>query len=187
MRKVMVFNHISLDGYFVDAKGDMSFAQNTKPDTEWDAYVSGNAAGGGTLVFGRITYEMMAGFWPTPAAAAAMPAVAETMNNSPKVVFSKTLDKVDWKNTKLVKADPVGEIRRMKKEPGNDMIIFGSGTIVSQLAQNGLINEYVIIVDPVVLGKGRTMFAGIKENLRLNLVDTRAFKNGNVLLRYMPA
>src|SRR3972149_10430298 len=105
MRRLIVFNHVSLDGYFTDANGDMRFAHSDKPDAEWDAFVAGNASGGGILLFGRITYELMASYWPTPAAAENMPVVAERMNNLPKVVFSRTLDQVSWNNTKLVKDD----------------------------------------------------------------------------------
>jgi len=186
MRKLIVFNHVSLDGYFTDASGDMSFAQNDNQDAEWDTFVASNASGGGMLLFGRITYELMASFWPTPLAAENMPVVAERMNNLPKVVFSRTLEDVSWNNTKLVKGDLTGEIRKMKKEEGEDMVIFGSGSIVSQLAQGGLIDEYQIVVDPVALGNGRTMFDGIKEKLPLKLTKTRTFGNGNVLLCYEP-
>ncbi len=186
MRKLIVFNHVSLDGYFTDAKGDMSFAHNDRPDAEWDAFAESNASGGGMLLFGRITYELMASFWPTPSAEESMPVVAERMNNLPKVVFSRTLDKASWNNTKLVKGDLIGEIRRMKNDPGEGMAILGSGSIVSQLAQHGLIDEYQIVVDPVVLGKGRTMFDGIKDKLPLKLIKTRTFGNGNVLLCYEP-
>jgi dihydrofolate reductase len=124
MRKLIVFNHVSLDGYFTDAQGDMSFARNDHPDAEWDAFVASNASGGGLILFGRITYELMASFWPTPFAAETMPLVAERMNNLPKVVFSRTLDEASWNNTRLVKRDLIGEIRRMKNEPGEDMVIF---------------------------------------------------------------
>ena len=186
MRKLIVFNHVSLDGYFTDENNDMSFARNPIPDAEWDAFVASNAGSGGTLVFGRITYELMAGFWPTPLAAESMPDVAERMNNLPKVVFSSTLQEASWNNTKLVKDDMVGEIRKMKQEAGKDMVIFGSGTIVSQLTHEGLIDEYQIVVDPVALGKGRTMFEGMKEKLPLTLKQTRTFGNGNVLLCYEP-
>jgi dihydrofolate reductase len=186
MRKLIVFNHVSLDGYFTDANDGMSFAQNAVPDEEWDAFVAGNAGGGGTLVFGRVTYELMVSFWPMPMAAERMPEVAKQMNNLPKVVFSRTLDEVSWNNTRLVKGNLADEIRKMKKEDGEGMVIFGSGTIISQLAQEGLIDEYQIIVDPVALGKGRTMFDGIKEKLTLKLTKTQAFGNGNVLLCYEP-
>jgi dihydrofolate reductase len=186
MQKLMVFNHISLDGYFVDAQGDMSFANNASPDPEWDAFVNSNASGNGMLVFGRITYDLMASFWPTPIAAKSMPVVAERMNALPKVVFSRTMDHAAWINTRLVKINLAGEIRKMKKESGGGMVIFGSGSIVSQLTQQGLIDEYQIIVEPVVLGKGRTMFEGIKGKLPLKLTGMRSFGNGNVLLSYKP-
>jgi dihydrofolate reductase len=186
MRKLVVFNHVSLDGYFVDANGDMSFARKDNQDAEWDAFVASNASGGGTLVFGRITYELMASFWPTPVAADTMPVVAERMNNLPKVVFSRTLDKASWINTRLVKGDLIGEIRKIKAEAGEGMAILGSGSIVSQLTEHHLIDEYQIVVNPVVLGKGRTMFDGIKESVSLKLTNSRTFGNGNVLLCYEP-
>jgi dihydrofolate reductase len=112
--------------------------------------------------------------------------VAEGMNDLPKVVFSRTLHKASWNNTKLVKRNLAAEIRQMKKEPARDMAIVGSGSLVSQLAEEGLIDEYQIVVFPVVLGKGRTMFDGIKEMLTLKLTKTRTFGNGNVLLCYGP-
>jgi len=187
MRKLLVFNHVSLDGYFVDTNGDMSWAKADHQDAEWNAFVSENASGGGALVFGRITYEMMASFWPTPFAIENMPVVAKGMNSMPKVVFSRTLDQASWNNTTLVKGDLAAEIRKMKQNPGEDLVILGSGSVVSQLAQEGLIDEYQIVVNPLVLGGGRTMFDGVKEILRLKLTKTRSFGNGNVLLRYEPA
>lgn len=184
MRRIVVFNQVTLDGYIADVNGDMSWAH--KQDAEWNAFVAGNAKGECVLVFGRITYEMMASWWPTPQAMKSMPVVAERMNNLPKVVFSRTLDQASWNNTKLVKDSMVAELRRMKEEPGPDVVIFGSGTVVSQLAQEGLIDEYQIVVNPVVLGKGKSMFDGIKEKLTLKLTKTRTFGNGNVLLCYEP-
>ena len=185
MSKIIVFNHVTLDGYFVDMNGDMSWAH--KNDAEWNAFVADNAKGDATLLFGRITYELMAGFWPTPSAIESMPVVAERMNSMPKIVFSRTLDQALWNNTKLVKGDLAAEVRKMKKESGNDMVIMGSGSIVSQLAQEGLIDEYEVVVNPIVLGKGRTMFEGVKEKLNLKLTKTRAFGNGNVFLCYESA
>ena len=114
MRRLVVFNMVSLDGYFVDARGDMSWAYADPADAEWNAFVAGNAQGGGVLLFGRKTYEMMASFWPTPAAAQAGPIVAERMNALPKVVFSRTLDKATWRNTTLVRDDPASAVRKMK-------------------------------------------------------------------------
>lgn len=186
VRKLIVFNHVSLDGYFVDGNGDMSWARKAQPDTEWNAFVAENAAGGVVLLFGRITYELMASYWPTPLALKNDPKVAEGMNSLQKVVFSRTLDKASWKNTKLVKGNLVEQVRKMKAEPGEGMAILGSGSIVSQLAQEGLIDEYQIVLNPVVLGKGRTMFEGIKEKLSLKLIKTRTFGNGSVVLWYEP-
>ena len=106
MRRLIVFNQVSLDGYFTDSKGDMSWAH--KSDPEFNAWTQENAKGGGILLFGRITYEMMASFWPTPAAMETMPVVAKQMNELPKVVFSRTMDKASWQNTKLVKTGSGG-------------------------------------------------------------------------------
>jgi dihydrofolate reductase len=184
MRSLIVFNHVSLDGYFVDKKGDMRWAH--KQDPEWNEFVAGNARGGGVLLFGRVTYEMMASYWPSPMAAQNSPAVAERMNNLQKVVFSRTLDKASWKNTKLVKGDLATEVRKMKQESGEGLVIMGSGTIVSQLAQEGLIDEFQIVVCPIVIGSGRTLFDGVKEKLNLKLTKSRTFGNGNVYTCYEP-
>jgi dihydrofolate reductase len=186
VQKLIVFNNVTLDGYFVDANGDMRWAHNANPDPEWDAYIGANATGGGTLVFGRVTYDLMASYWPTPMAAKNAPVVADGMNRGKKIVFSRTLDAVAWNNTKLVKNDPGAEIRKMKNERGEGMCILGSGSIVALLAQEGLIDEYNFVVVPVVLGKGRTLFEGITKKLSLQPTKTRMFSNGNVLLCYEP-
>lgn len=187
MRRLSVFNHVSIDGFFVDANGGMSWAKADSNDAEWNKFVAANAGGESMLLFGRVTYEMMASFWPTPMAAEMMPEVAERMNNLPKLVFSRTLNKASWNNTKLMKGDLASEVRKMKKESGPDMVILGSGSIVAQLAQEGLIDEYQVVVNPLALGTGRTMFEGIKEKLGLKLTRTRAFGNGNVFLCYEPS
>ena len=115
-----------------------------------------------------------------------MPEVAEHMNSLSKVVFSRTLDKATWQNTKLVKGDLPSEVRKMKAAPGPEMVIMGSGSIISQLAAEDLIDEYQIVLVPVVLGKGRTMFDGIKDKLLLKPTKTRTFGNGNVFMCYEP-
>jgi dihydrofolate reductase len=184
MRRVIAFEQVSLDGFFVDTNGDMSWAH--KQDPEWNEFQGSNASGDAALLFGRVTYEMMASFWPTPAAMERAPAVAEGMNNLPKVVFSRTLEKASWKNTTLLKGDLVAEVRKMKKAPGPGMAILGSGSIVSQLAQAGLIDEFQIVVNPIVLGKGKTLFESVKGKIPLKLIKTRPFGNGNVVLCYEP-
>jgi dihydrofolate reductase len=185
MRKLIVFNSVTLDGYFTDTAGDMSWAH--KHDAEWNSFLNGNASGDGTLLFGRKTYELMASYWPTPMAMKNDPVVAEGMNKLPKVVFSRTLDKATWSNTKLVKDDLAAAVRKMKSEPGNVLVILGSGSIVSQLAQEGLIDEFQIALNPIVLGKGKTLFEGVKNKLNLQLTNSRTFQNGNVFLCYAPA
>ena len=184
MRKIMAFEQVSLDGFFVDAKGDMNWAH--KQDAEWNEFTAGNAGGDGALLFGRKTYEMMASFWPSPMAMQSAPKVAEGMNNLPKIVFSRTLETASWKNTTLMKGDLVTSVRKLKKKAGPDLVILGSGAIVAQLAPAGLIDEFQIIVNPLVLGSGRTLFEGVKERIDLKLVKTRAFGNGNVILYYSP-
>ncbi len=187
MRTLGVFNMVSLDGYFVDANGDMSWAKVDRKDPEWDQFVAGNVKGGGILVFGRKTYDLMASYWPTPAAKQNDPLVAERMNKFPKIVFSRKMDEAAWENTEVVNGDPVTEVKRMKEEPGKDMVILGSGTIVSQLTQAGLIDDYMIVVIPIAIGRGRTLFEGVRDRLNFKLKSSRAFGNGNVLLRYEPA
>ena len=184
MRRLSAFIQVSLDGFFTDAQGDFRWAH--KNDPEFQAFVADNAQSGGELLFGRITYELMASYWPTPLARQQAPIVAERMNAMPKVVFSRTLEKATWNNTKLVKANLAAEVRQMKQAPGPDLAILGSGTIISQLAQERLIDEFQIVVNPIILGTGRTPFEGAKERLNLRLTKTRAFSNGNVLLCYEP-
>lgn len=184
MRELIVFNSVSLDGYFVDSFGDMRWAH--KQDDEWNSFVRENASGGGDLLFGRITYQLMAGYWPTPLALQTNPVVAEGMNNARKVVFSKTLGEPTWNNTMLVKDDIAAAVRSLKQQPGNGMTILGSGTIVSQLAQENLIDEFHIVFHPIVLGKGRTMFEGVDPKRNFHLTRSRTFSNGSVYLCYQP-
>ena len=182
MRKLIVFNNISLDGYFTDAEGLLHWAH--KSDPEWNEFTASNASGDGVLVFGRKTYDLMAGFWPTAQATEMFPEVAEGMNNLPKVVFSRSMKEAAWQNTRLIKDKIVEEMRRLKSEPGNDMVIMGSGTLVSQFTQEGLIDEYHIVTHPIIIGKGRTMFEGVKEQVPLKRTKTRTFENGCVFVCY---
>lgn len=187
MRKLIVFNHVTLNGYFVSASGDFRWAGKGNDDPEYAAFVAENASGGGELLFGRITYELMASYWPTAIADQHNPAVAKGMNSMAKVVFSKTLAEATWNNTRLIKSDLVSEIRKLKEEDGPGMAIMGSGSIVAQLALENVIDEYQMMIDPLALGEGRSMFDGIREQLSLKLTRSRTFKNGKVFLCYEPA
>jgi dihydrofolate reductase len=135
-----------------------------------------------TLVFGRKTYEGMVRYWPTPEAIASDPIVAGKMNGLAKIVVSKTLDSADWSNTRIVR-DPEA-IAALKREPGKDALLIGSSDLATSLGTQGLIDEYRLMVAPVALGAGKPVLAGLAADLRLTLLRTRAFKNGNVLLTY---
>jgi dihydrofolate reductase len=181
----MVFNSVSIDGYFTDANGDMSWAHKNADDEEFQKFTSENASGDASLLFGRKTYEMMKSFWPTPEAKKQMPKVAEGMNHSEKIVFSKSLKDPGWENARVISGDVVGEVKELKASKGPGIVIMGSGTIISQLAPSGLIDALHIIVVPVVVGAGRTMFEGDPQ-MWWKLASTRTFKNGRILQIYNP-
>ncbi|NTV15770.1 MAG: dihydrofolate reductase [Desulfobulbaceae bacterium] len=183
MRKLSVFNLVTLDGYFAGEGGDISWHM---VDDEFQELANTAANGGNTLIFGRVTYELMASYWPTPEALRDDPLIAKGMNAAEKIVFSRTLDKVDWHNTRLVNSDLIGEIKRLKAGAGPGLTLLGSGSLVAQLAAAGLIDEYQILLNPVVLGQGRSMFAGVAKRFNLKLLSSRVFGNGNVLLIYEP-
>ena len=181
MRKLSVFNFITLNGFYKGAKEDISWHKHGEEES---AYAAEGSKSGSVLLFGRVTYQMMESYWPTPMAKLNSPDVAEGMNASEKIVFSRTLKKANWANTRIVSDNLVEEVRKMKKENGKDLTILGSGSIVTQLAEHGLIDTYLFMVDPVVLGEGTSIFNGIKQRPDLKLMDTRAFKSGVVLLTY---
>ena len=188
MRKIIVFNLVTVDGLFAGPNGEIDWHNY---DEEMGAYSIEQLKSLGALIFGKTTYELMASYWPTPDGVKGEPVVAGIMNSIPKIVFSKTLQEVRdgplWKNVKVFHKIKPEEIIKIKEQKGGDVAIFGSGTIVQQLANLGLIDEYRLIVNPLILGKGRPLFKDIKDNLKLKLVKTRVFKNGNVLLFYEPA
>ena len=181
-RTLSVFNSISLDGYFTDGTPDVSWAHDRDP--EWTKFTRENASGKAEFVFGRKTYEMMASFWPTKAALDTMPEVARAMNDTRKHVFSRTLDNPAWQNTRVEKGDLATEVRRLKNESGPGLLIMGSGQIVAQLTHAKLIDAYQLVIVPIVLGQGRSLFEGVSGRPRLTLTRTRAFKNGNVVAWY---
>ena len=136
LRRLNAFMQVSLDGRFADAAGDMSFAHKQAADAEWHQFTAGNAAAGGVLMFGRTTYDLMASWWPTPARPAkAMPDIARQMNALPEVCcIAHLVVSAPWSNTSLIKRDLIGTVLRMKAEPGPEITILGSGSIVTQLA-----------------------------------------------------
>jgi dihydrofolate reductase len=183
MGKLGVFVFLSLDGYIEGPNRDISWHPH---DPEGAEFAQEGLKSGSTLLFGRVTYDLMTRYWPTPQAAKDLPAVAEGMNRAEKIVFSRTLKRADWNNTRLVKDNMVQEVRTLKQTPGRNLRILGSGSIITQLAAEGLIDEYQIMVDPVALGSGTPIFKGLRERLNLKLMGTRPFRNGSVLLTYQP-
>jgi len=186
-RQLIIFNMASLDGFFADANHGIDWHV---ADEEFGAFATEQSAAHmdsiDTLLFGRVTYQMMAGYWPTEAAVKGDRVVARFMNEKPKLVFSRTLKKATWSNTRLVKDDAVAVVRALKQEPGKDLMMFGSAKLAAKLTQHGLIDEYQVMVNPLVLGRGQPLFQGVKNRLHLQLVGTRVFKVGNVLLTYRP-
>jgi dihydrofolate reductase len=183
MRTIAVLNRVSIDGFFAGPNGEMDWFI---PDAEVDrAWHEGRQAD--TLLCGRVTYQLFEGHWPKVGADPNAPKeariIADEMDQLTKVVFSRTLKEVTWKNTRLVHDDVVGEARKLKQGPGAGIMIFGSGTIVQQLADQALIDEYLLTVTPVILGSGKPLFKDVSK-LNLELSEARGFKSGNVLLHY---
>src|SRR4051794_39530244 len=142
MRKLNVFESISVDGYFTDAAGDVSWSHTD--DKEFVAWVGGNASSGGDLLFGRKTYQMMEAFWPTPQAAQQMPAVARGMNAARKYVASQTIQPT-WRNTQRLQGDLLAAVRALKDAEGPTITVLGSGSVVAQLGQAGLVDQYQFV------------------------------------------
>jgi dihydrofolate reductase len=189
MRRVVFFMMTTANGLYERGRWDQTENgidwHNT--DAEFDTFAAEQLDEFSMHLYGRVTYEGMATFWPTPEGIAADPEVARRMNATPKVVFSKTLDRAEWENSTLVKGDAAQEVASLKQQPGGDMMIMGSSDLVASLAGAGLIDEYRIMVNPVLIGTGKPMLSGLARDVPLTLLRTRTFKNGNVLLCYGPA
>jgi dihydrofolate reductase len=185
MRKVIVSNLISLDGYIEGPGKDLSWHA---PGPEFFAYARDLLTKVDTLLFGRITYQMMESYWTSPDAEKGDPAITRSMNELPKWVFSETLKKASWGrwNNARVSADPAGTVRKLKTEKGNDMVIFGSGGLVSALTPYGLIDEYRIMVAPVILGSGTPEFQGLSKRVDLKLASAKTFDSRLVMLTLHP-
>jgi dihydrofolate reductase len=189
MGRVTAFLHVTVDGFFAGPKGEIDWFKAIRKDAEYDAFTHQESQSGSTLVFGRTTYAMMKSFWPTPAAVQADPGMAKIMNSSPKLVFSRTLRSVEegpnWKNIELAHdIDPAG-IRGRKEKARTDFTILGSGSIVQQFANHGLLDEFMLVVVPIVLGAGKPLFQGVRQT-DLDLLDSRSFQNGLTVLTYRP-
>jgi dihydrofolate reductase len=181
MSRLIMWNLLTLDGYFEGAKSW---------DLDWHQYVWGDELErlsieqlrtAGTLLFGRVTYEGMAAYWQT-----ATGEVAGLMNSLPKVVFSRTLERADWPNTKLIKEKVVAEIQQLKHQGHGNIFVFGSAALSATLMEHGLFDEYRLAFAPVLEGYGRPLFAPGLSRLPLRLLEARSLSNGCVILRYEP-
>ena len=190
MRRITVFENVSADGFFAAPDGSLDWAI---PDEAMSAESASNLGETGTAIFGRKTYDMFAAFWPHAEGGGKEPhagrplsppmrAMARWLNAAQKVVFSRTLTDPPWKPVRVVQ--DVAAIEALKRESGTGIMLFGSGSVVSLLTAAGLIDDYILVVNPVVLGQGRSLFADLKERTRLRLVDAKPFPSGPVRLRY---
>ncbi|MCZ7385267.1 MAG: dihydrofolate reductase family protein [Candidatus Methanoperedens sp.] len=189
MRKIIVSEFYSLDGLMSDPEDKMEWITGTFNE-EMGKYEGGLYDSADTLLLGRTTYKIFEGYWPTaasnPATSQGDIEMAHKMNNITKIVFSHSMEGVEWKNSKLLKEINPEEIVKLKKEKGKNILVIGSASIVQQLTNLGLIDEYHLLVHPVVLGSGKPLFKNIKDRLSLKLVNAETFKNGVVLLLYQP-
>lgn len=183
MRKIVMLNRISLDGFFAGPNGEIDWFIHD-PEVDQAAHEMMQPD---TLLLGRLTYQMFESYWPPvaedPNAPPEARVVADELNQMTKIVFSRSLGDVTWQNTQLVKGDLIKAVKQLKQGQGADITIFGSGTVVQQLANQGLIDEYLFTLTPVVVGAGKPLFKDVK-NFNLELVETRHFKSGNILLHY---
>jgi dihydrofolate reductase len=184
VRKLFSFMVVTLDGYTEGPNGEFDWLN---VDDEFNEFAISQLNNIDTLVFGRVTYEGMASYWPTPAAIEGEPAVAGRMNSIPKIVFSTTLDKADWENTRLIKGNVADAISELKQQPGKDLAVFGSSSLTVSLLEHGLVDELRVMVHPILLGAGKSLFTGLKQRVPLKLQKTTTFSSGNVLLYYRPA
>jgi len=184
MRKIFAFILTTLDGYYEGPNQEFDF---WVVDEEFDGFAVEQLDEVDTLLFGRVTYEGMAAYWPTPAGQEDDPRVAARMNGLSKIVVSRTLDKAEWANTRLIKDDVTEELTKLKQQPGKDIAILGSSALTVSLLQMGLVDEVRIMVNPVVLGAGRSVFRTADRRIGLELLKSRTFNSGNVLLYYQPA
>lgn len=180
MAKLIMWNLMTLDGMVEGPNRDISWHEDVWGE-ELEALSIEQLKAAGGLMFGRVTYELMANYWPTAAGE-----VADFMNASPKYVFSRTLTKSGWNNTQMLGADAPGTAARLKRESTKDIFLFGSADLASHLMPHRLIDEFRIAVNPIILGGGTPLFKP-GERVKLKLLDSRALSSGVVILRYAPA
>lgn len=188
MRRIIVDALTSLDGYLADSNGEIDWFTQDEDfnQSEGEAWSLEMLRRSDTILFGRVTFEGMAEFWPSEWARKNMAEIAGHLNRSAKIVFSKTLKSTAWENTTILPAPTKEVMLGLKQREGQGMLVLGSSSLVSSLMRDGLIDEYRIRIVPIVLGSGRPLFKDQKERHRLRLVSSRAFQNGILALHYEP-
>ena len=182
MRKILVSNLMTIDGYFEGLNQDTSWF---KTGNDFFDFAIKQLDEVDTILFGRTTYQQMAAFWPDAKADnAAMAAIRDKMNSLQKIVFSKTLKNAEWNNSRLITEHITEEVIKLKQQPGKDIVIFGSGTIVSELTHLKLIDEYRLVVVPVILGNGNPLFKSINERVDLKLINMKILDSGSIIIYY---
>ena len=189
MRRLIVSNLMSLDGFVAGPKGELDWFvhEGFMIGTEFGKYAQEMISSVDAILLGRLTYEEFSGYWPT--ATDNDPIITERINNLPKIVFSKTLAKVEWgkwNNARLVNGNAAEEVRRLKQQAGRDLVIYGSAELVSTLMKEKLIDELQLVIQPVVLGNGKPEFKDLNERHTLKLIEAKPYKSGAVLVRYHP-
>ena len=183
MPRINSYTFITLNGFYKGINEDISWHRHGGEESE---HATEGLSGNGILLFGRKTYEMMASYWPTPAAMEAGPDIAKGMNNAEKIVFSRTLQEANWNNSRIIKENVAEEIKKLKQSGNKDMTILGSGSILTLFAENNLIDEYQFMIDPVVLGEGSSVLKDITKKLDLKLTKSKVYKSGVILVCYEP-
>ena len=181
MKKVIFQMSVSVDGYIEGPHHEIDWHL---VDDEFNAYAVAMLEASDALIMGRRTYELMARYWPTDTEND--PVVRAKMNSTPKLVFSRTLKKVEWQNSRLATGSFADEVARLKQVPGDGLLPVGGSDLAASFLAQGLMDELRIILTPIVLGAGKTVFDGIIRRHPLKLLSTRQFKSGNVVLIYEP-
>ena len=176
-----MWNLVTLDGFFEGPKSwELDWHDSVWGD-ELEKYSIEQSKSTGMLLFGRVTYEGMASYWPSQKGE-----IADFMNTIPKIVFSKTMKKAEWNNTTLVKGNALEEVAKLKRQPGKNIFVFGSANLSSTLLEHDLFDEIDLALAPVILGRGNPLFKASPDRLKMKLLEARPLKSGGVILRYEP-